>query len=100
MTDLSPPPARITARLYALAARQRAAKEFLHEHRQDALTCYDHPDHYCCVCGEHMTVGYTEHMAAQIVARERAAEARVLRRFAVKITTDLMRECAHIIERG
>ena len=40
----------------------------LYEHREDALTCYDHPESYCCVCGEHEVGGYRGHLAAALEA--------------------------------
>ena len=44
----------------------------LYDHREDALTCYDHPptpDHpvWCCVCGAHeLTISHRAHVAAAI----------------------------------
>ena len=44
----------------------------LYDHREDALTCYDHPPtvdapSWCCVCGEHgLTVSWRAHVAEVI----------------------------------
>lgn len=53
---------------------ERVVREALYDHREGALTCYDHlptPDRalWCCVCGEH-EIGTTWrwHVARQIVA--------------------------------
>lgn len=36
----------------------------LSDHREDALTCYDHMDGWCCVCGEHeVQVSWRLHVA-------------------------------------
>lgn len=51
-----------------------ALERLLYEHREGALTCYDHPptpDHpaWCCVCGAHdLTVSWRRHMAEQIAS--------------------------------
>lgn len=42
-----------------------ATEALLHEHREGALTCYDHAG-YCCVCGEHDTPSFRKHLAAVI----------------------------------
>lgn len=67
---LGPPSPEVLDRLHAGARRQREFKDLLYAHREDALTCYDHPEHYCCVCGEHMAIGYREHLAAVLAKRE------------------------------
>lgn len=50
-----------------------AGKLLYHEHRKDALTCYDH-EGYCCICGEHNTPGFVEHFAAVIEVKIKVSE--------------------------
>jgi hypothetical protein len=41
----------------------------LFEHRQGGLTCYDHDNGWCCVCGEHeIRIGWRKHMARAVLA--------------------------------
>jgi len=43
--------------------------EVLYDHREDALTCYDHDAGWCCVCGEHdIDATWRDHMAAALAA--------------------------------
>lgn len=40
-------------------------EEFLYNHRQNALVCYDH-EGYCCICGRHDQPGFRTHLADAI----------------------------------
>lgn len=53
------------------AAERIAA--LLYDHREDALTCYDHGG-YCCVCGVHDMAGYRWHLA-EVIAADASSEA-------------------------
>ena len=77
--QLNSPSAAIVDRFRQGAALYVEIKGLLYAHREGALTCYDHPEHYCCACGEHMALGYTEHLAAVLAARESAAATRARR---------------------
>lgn len=50
----------------------REVEQALYDHREGALTCYDHPPSptrrsWCCACGEHaLTVSWRAHVAAHI----------------------------------
>lgn len=68
--SMGDPPRDILNRFHARAARYADFKRLLYEHREDALTCYDHDGFYCCTCGEHMALGYQEHLAAVLAKRE------------------------------
>jgi hypothetical protein len=56
----------------------------LYDHRQGALTCYDHPptpDHpaWCCVCGAHgLMVSWRAHVAGVLREQIAAAQAEAL----------------------
>lgn len=44
-------------------------ERLLYDHREDALTCYDH-DGYCCVCGRHnLQVTWRQHLAKELERR-------------------------------
>lgn len=49
-----------------------ALERLLYEHREGALTCYDHPSEpgrrvWCCACGAHdLTVPWRRHIAEQV----------------------------------
>lgn len=70
------------ARLYGQTAEvadedREAWSAVLYDHREDALTCYDHPEAYCCVCGEHEVGGYRAHLATILAALTANAKAEV-----------------------
>jgi hypothetical protein len=44
------------------------AARALREHRQGALTCYDHDAGWCCECGTHeIMVTWQEHAARAVI---------------------------------
>lgn len=50
------------------ATVERAA-HVLYDHREDALTCYDHDNGWCCICGEHeIDAPWFEHAARAVLA--------------------------------
>jgi hypothetical protein len=49
------------------ATVERAA-HVLYEHREDALTCYDHDNGWCCICGEHdIGIPWFEHAVRAVL---------------------------------
>jgi hypothetical protein len=58
-------------------APEDALERLQYDHRENALTCYDHPEAYCCVCGAHEVGSHRAHLA-QVIAEyvaEREAQA-------------------------
>lgn len=55
----------------------REVEVLLYEHREDALTCYDHIG-YCCICGAHNLLGYRTHLAEILAALTAKARAEAL----------------------
>lgn len=57
-----------------MSKRIEAATDALYEHREGALTCYDHDTGWCCVCGTHeILVPWREHAARAVIrATDRA----------------------------
>lgn len=50
-------------------------ESLLYKHRGD-MVCYDHPEDYCCACGEHKVGGYREHLGDLIARMVADAEQR------------------------
>lgn len=50
-----------------------ALERLLYAHRENGLTCYDHPSTperrvWCCVCGAHdLAVSWRRHLAEQVI---------------------------------
>lgn len=55
------------------AAQANAAARAIIEHDEDRHTCYDHPEDFCCPCGEH-AMSRSEWQRHQARAALRAAE--------------------------
>ena len=48
--------------------RVEAVAKVLGEHRQGALTCYDHNTGWCCECGTHeILIPWREHAAHAVI---------------------------------